>query len=103
MAFSRANHSGLGLARSANGLAFTAFATHTMGVVPELAALPDGRVRLYVCAAGNVDSYLSSDRGGTWAKEGTVISRAATGRAIVCDPTYVPSEGVFVLKTTDAM
>lgn len=103
MAFSRANHSGMGLARSSDGLTFTAFATNTHGVVPELAALPDGRVRLYACTAGNVDSYVSSDRGSTWTREGTVISRAATGRAIVCDPTYLASEGVFVFKTTDAL
>ncbi|MDP2390301.1 MAG: hypothetical protein Q8N52_08245, partial [Acidobacteriota bacterium] len=33
----------------------------------------------------------------------TRLARAATGRAIVCDPTHVPSDGVFILKTTDAM
>lgn len=103
MAFSRANHTGIGFARSSDGLSFTAFATSSIGVVPELAVLPDGRVRLYVCGGGNVNSYLSSDRGTTWSPEGTVISRTATGRAIVCDPTFVPSDGVFVFKTTDAM
>lgn len=102
MAFSRANHSGLGLARSSDGFTFTAFASNTLGVVPELSALPDGRVRLYACSGGDVVSYLSSDRGSSWAREGTVIARTATGRAIVCDPTYVASEGVFVFKTTDA-
>lgn len=103
MAFSRANHTGMGLARSFDGLTFTAFATSSIGVVPELAVLPDGRVRLYACSGGNVQAYLSSDRGTTWSPEGTVISRTATGRAIVCDPTYVASDGVFVFKTTDAM
>ncbi len=103
MAFSRANHSGMGLARSTDGLTFTAFTTNSLGVVPELAALPGGRVRLYACAAGNVDAYLSADRGVTWNREGTVITRNTTGRAIVCDPTYVPTDGVFIFKTTDAM
>jgi hypothetical protein len=101
MAFSRANHTEMGLARSGDGLTFAQYDTQRYGVVPELAVTEDGRVRLYVCTDG-VDSYASSDRGTTWAREGRVIGPAATGRAIVCDPSYVPSVGLFILKTTDA-
>lgn len=103
MAFSRENHTGVGFARAPDGLTFTPFATATYGVVPELSATPDGRARLYVCRADGVESYLSGDAGATWTREGVVITRAATGRAIVCDPSFVPSVGVFILKTTDAM
>ena len=102
MAFSRENHTGVGFARSTDGLTFTQFSTATYGVVPELALTSDGRARLYVCAAG-VESYVSSDAGVTWTREGTVITRSAVGRAIVCDPTFLASEGIFVFKTTDAM
>jgi len=41
--------------------------------VPELAALADGRVRLYVCARG-IESYLSSDQGASWTREGSVVA-----------------------------
>jgi len=102
MAYSRENHSSIGFARSGDGLSFTAFATAGFGVVPELAVLPDGRVRLYVCASGNVDAYLSADRGTTWQREATVITNQTTGRTIVCDPSYLPSDGLFVFKVTDA-
>lgn len=102
MAYSRENHSGIGFARSGDGLSFTPFATASFGVVPELSALPDGRVRLYVCAAGNVDAYLSTDRGATWQREATVITSRDGGRAIICDPSYLAPDGLFVFKTTDA-
>jgi hypothetical protein len=103
MAFSRASHTGIGFARSSDGLTFTQFATATYGVVPELAVLSDGRVRLYVCGGGGVISLISSDSGSTWTAEGTVILGRTTGRAIVCDPTYIAADGAFVFKTTDAM
>lgn len=103
MAFSRENHTGIGFARSSDGLTFTQFSTATYGVVPELALTTDGRARLYVCGGGGVISLLSSDAGSTWTPEGTVIPRAATSRAIVCDPTYIAADGIFVFKTTDAM
>jgi hypothetical protein len=103
MAFSRENHTGIGFARSGDGLTFTQFGTATYGVVPELAMTTDGRVRLYVCRGGNVTSLLSSDGGTTWTSEGTVILRDVTSRAIVCDPTYIAADGTFVFKTTDAM
>ena len=102
MAFSRENHTGVGFARSKDGLTFTQFATATSGVVPELALTADGRIRLYVCSQGVVESHLSSDRGTTWTREGTVITTASVGRAIVCDPSYIASDGIFILKTTDA-
>ena len=102
MAFSRENHTGVGFARSKDGLTFTQFATATSGVVPELALTTDGRIRLYVCSQGVVESHLSSDRGTTWTREGTVITTASVGRAIVCDPSYIVSDGIFILKTTDA-
>lgn len=103
MAFSRANHTQIGLARSGDGLTFAQFATADYGVVPELAATGDGRVRLYTCQAGGVNSRVSGDGGTTWTLEGQVIAPGAVGRAIVCDPSYLSSDGVFVLKTTDAM
>lgn len=101
MAFSRENHSGVGFARSTDGLTFTQFSTATYGVVPELALTTDGRARLYVCTGG-VESYTFSDAGVTWTREGTIIMPSAVGRAIVCDPTYLASDGIFVFKTTDA-
>ncbi len=103
MAFSRANHTQIGLARSNDGRAFTQFATADYGVVPELAVTTDGRVRLYTCERGGVNSRVSADGGTTWTLEGQVIAQGAVGRAIVCDPSYIPSDGVFILKTTDAM
>jgi hypothetical protein len=103
MAFSRESHTGIGFARSSDGLTFTQFSTATYGVVPELALTADGRARLYVCGGGGVISLTSSDAGSTWTAEGTVILRAATSRAIVCDPTYIAADGIFVFKTTDAM
>lgn len=101
MAFSRDNHRGVGFARSTDGLTFTQFSTATYGVVPELALTTDGRARLYVCTSG-VESYVSSDAGVTWTREGTIIMPSAVGRGIVCDPTYLASDGIFVFKTTDA-
>jgi hypothetical protein len=104
MAFSRGNHTGLGLARSSDGLTFSQFFTSsTMGVVPELTALSGGRVRMYACQGGNVLSHVSNDGGSTWSVEGTVIARSATGRAIVCDPTFLQADQLFVFKVTDAM
>lgn len=102
MAFSRENHTGIGFARSGDGLSFSEFATATYGVVPELALTSDGRARLYVCAGRGVDSYVSSDNGSQWTREGQVISADVVGRRIVCDPTYLPGSGVFIFKTTDA-
>lgn len=102
MAFSRANHTGIGFARSSDGLSFTEFATATYGAVPELANAGDGRVRLYVCAEGSVQSYTSGDEGVTWTREGVVIRNSDVGRRIVCDPTAIGPRRLFVFKVTDA-
>ncbi len=94
------NHSGVGFARSTDGLTFTQFSTATYGVVPELALTTDGRARLYVCNSG-VESYVSSDAGVTWTREGIVITRSSVGRAIVCDPTFLASdEASFITGQT---
>ena len=69
------------LARSSDGLTFTAGERLTFGGVPELAALSDGRVRLYVRAQGIV-SYVSADRETTWVREGTALNPGG----LVCDP-----------------
>jgi hypothetical protein len=82
------------LARSSDGLTFTAGERLTFGGVPELAALADGRVRLYVCAQGIV-SYLSADRGASWVREGTVLNPGG----LVCDPSLVAGTDIFVFKT----
>lgn len=82
------------LARSNDGLSFVSGERLTYGGVPELAALADGRVRLYVCAQGIV-SYISSDRGTTWTREGTVLNPGG----LICDPSLVAGADLFVYKT----
>lgn len=88
------------MARSNNGLTFTRYDTLWVGGVPELATLPDGRIRLYVCAQGIV-SFLSSDRGTTWQPEKTVVAPGTGGKKIVCDPSSVAAAGLFLYKTAD--
>jgi len=85
------------LARSDDGLAFERFAEVAFGGVPELSPLPDGSVRLYVCARG-IESYRSSDRGITWMREGVVMS-PPPGERVLCDPSYVPGAGLLFYKT----
>ena len=85
------------LARSADGLRYEPYATVDFGGVPELALLPDGRVRLYTCARG-IQSHLSADAGKTWTREATNIA-PDLGHRIVCDPSYVPGAGLFIYKT----
>lgn len=82
------------LARSADGQTFTTTDRVTFGGVPELAALADGRVRLYVCARGIV-SYVSSDEGATWTAEATVVA----GPSLTCDPSLVAGTNLFVYKS----
>ena len=82
------------LARSTDGLTFTAGERLTYGGVPELDALADGRVRLYVCAQG-IQSYVSADRGSTWVREGTVLNPGG----LICDPSLVHGADLFVFKT----
>lgn len=88
------------LARSRDGLRFAQFGAIDYGGVPEVAALPDGGVRLYVCARG-IEAYISRNAGVTWAKEAADIA-PALGHRIVCDPSYVPQSGLFFYKTGDA-
>jgi hypothetical protein len=86
------------LARSSDGYGFAVFDTLSVGGVPEVHALADGRVRLYVCRNG-IESYLSVDRGATWTREATVVPSGVLGRRIVCDPSLVADAGLFVFKT----
>lgn len=85
-------------ARSADGLAFTAESTLSVGGVPEVSALPDGRLRLYVCAGG-IESYASGDSGRTWQREATVVRPGTGGAKIVCDPSAVAGSDAFLYKT----
>jgi hypothetical protein len=85
------------LARSADGRTFVMGETLAFGGVPELARLDDGRVRLYVCAAG-IESYVSSDEGATWQREASVVG-ALPGGGVVCDPSMVAGTDVFLYKT----
>jgi hypothetical protein len=86
------------LARSNDGRSFSLENTLAYGGVPEVTTLADGRVRLYVCAAG-IESYLSSDRGTTWQRETTVVAPGTLGKRIVCDPSMVAGTNVFLFKT----
>lgn len=88
------------LARSGDGLAFSIHDTLTVGGVPELSRLADGRVRLYVCRNG-IESYLSADRGTTWTREATVVAAGTGGKRIICDPSMVEGAGMFVYKTAN--
>jgi len=85
------------MARSADGIRFTVYDTLMIGGVPEIAGLPDGRVRLYVCASG-IESYTSSNSGQSWTREASVAPSGTLGARIVCDPSYVPDAGLFVFK-----
>lgn len=87
------------LARSSDGLTFTEFSQVSFGGVPELAALSDGRVRLYVCTSGGLAAYASSDKGANWASEGLVSGAMIPGRPGVCDPSALLSRNLFVFKT----
>lgn len=84
-------------ARSSDGLRYQATTTVDFGGVPELALLPDGRVRLYTCARG-IQSHLSTDAGKTWVRETNDLA-PNLGHRIVCDPSYVPGAGLFIYKT----
>jgi hypothetical protein len=86
------------MTRSSDGLSFSAYDTLGYGGVPELARLSDGRVRLYVCAAG-IESYVSNDTGRSWQRETTVVPAGTLGKRIVCDPSMVSGTDVFIFKT----
>jgi hypothetical protein len=86
------------LARSADGRAFSRTGSFDGGGVPELAVLPDGRLRLYACARG-IESWLSSDGGQSWTHETTVVPPNTLGKRIICDPSLPAGAGLFVFKT----
>jgi len=88
------------LARSSDGYGFAVYDTLNVGGVPEVHALADGRVRLYVCRNG-IESHLSADRGVTWTREATVVPSGVLSKRIVCDPSLVAGTNLFVFKTAD--
>lgn len=88
------------LARSSDGYGFAVYDTLSVGGVPEVHALADGRVRLYVCRNG-IESHLSVDRGVTWTREATVVPSGVLGKRIVCDPSLVVGTDLFVFKTAN--
>lgn len=81
-------------ARSSDGRTFAAGERVAFGGVPEITALDDGRVRLYVCARG-IESYISVDEGRSWTREAVVIEPSG----LTCDPSLVAGAGLFVYKT----
>jgi hypothetical protein len=85
------------LARSVDGVSFTMGERLTYGGVPELAALDDGTVRLYVCAGGIV-AYRSTDTT-SWQREQVVVMRGPNGSGLVCDPSRIAGTDLFVFKT----
>jgi hypothetical protein len=87
------------LARSSDGVSFSSTGSVlSYGGVPEVTTLDDGRVRLYVCASSNIDAYISSDSGGSWQRERTVVTSASVGGGFVCDPSMVRGTNVFIFK-----
>jgi len=86
---------------SADGYSFDSAAPVRVspGGVPELAVLPDGRVRLYYNSGGGIGSYLSSDSGKTWqAESGLRIEKPAADDKIVADPSLLPlPDGSYAL------
>lgn len=86
------------LGRSSSGLAFTEYMQLDLLGVVELGLTTDGRVRIYSCVGG-ITSHVSADKGVTWTAERTVVPGGSLGRRIVCDPSWVPSAGLFVFKT----
>jgi hypothetical protein len=85
------------LSRSSDGRTFSTEATLDIGGVPEITALPDGRLRLYVCRTG-IEAYVSADSGRTWSREATVVTGTAQAR-IACDPSLVLGTQTFLYKT----
>ena len=85
------------LARSTDGATFSGETTIGLGGVPELSALEDGRVRIYVCGAGII-AHASSDEGKTWAREATVVPPGILNSRIVCDPSRVAGADRFIYK-----
>lgn len=82
------------MARSSDGQRFVSGDRVSFGGVPEITALDDGRVRLYVCARG-IESYVSADDGRTWTREAVVIEPSG----LTCDPSRVSGTDLFIYKT----
>lgn len=74
------------LAASGDGVSFALTGVVVdLGGVPELATLPDGRIRLFVTGRGGIQSLVSADGGATWTEEpGARLS--GDGR-LVADPS----------------
>ena len=73
------------------------------GGIPELAALPDGRVRLFYAIGGGIGSYISSDNGQTWQAESGLRINKPVGEEIAADPSLLAlPDGSYELyyKTT---
>ncbi len=85
------------LAKSADGLRYEVYATAGYGGVPEINVLPGGWLRLYVCAAGGLGTYISKDNGATWQYE-TAIANPIAGSKLFCDPSVVTGTDLFVFK-----
>jgi hypothetical protein len=91
------------LASSADGQAFALTGVVvTLGGVPELAQLSDGRIRLFVTAGGGIQSTLSTDAGRTWSSEPGMRLTGQGGR-ISADPSIIRlADGTWVLYYKDA-
>ena len=73
------------------------------GGIPELAALPNGRVRLFYAIGGGIGSYISSDNGQTWQAESGLRINKPVGEEIAADPSLLAlPDGSYELyyKTT---
>jgi len=86
------------IGQSSSGLSFSQISTMTAGGVPELSLTSDGRPRLYVCQLNGIGSHVSSDGGLTWTEERLVVSLDRFPGRMVCDPSYVPAAGLFIVK-----
>lgn len=86
------------LARSEDGIQFTEYDRVAYGGVPELATVPGGDIRLYVCAPAGLQVYRSADLGETWLLEGT-LNRPPGRGMLMCDPSVVAGTDLFIYKT----
>ena len=87
------------LARSSDGATFSNETTVGLGGVPELTALAEGRVRIYVCAQGfGIVAHASADEGRTWTRESTMVPQGILGARTQCDPSLVAGTSRFIYK-----
>jgi len=85
------------IGRSSDGLSFSQISTMTAGGVPELSLTSEGRPRLHVCQLNGIGSHVSADDGFTWTEERLVVSLDRFPGRMVCDPSYVPAAGLFIM------